>query len=983
MMDGVRPAKRHANSADSSNAGEPGFYAKLEAAGRRSEIQGKKPFRLAVSRGEHSKNRRGGKAMEPGRLRNLHLIDPKALKRVLAAPRRIAYISAFVAAGLSYRSVSFLFSMAKTVSPLLAKRIRGLARRAIAPKKSAKANVPEIKGITGALSGQLNSENITIADNTHEYRNIAQVKPNILRRHVQVEEGRVPSASGDDTGLQPQLSRFFQDAGGSTNRTVRTEQPQTIASARARIIETRRKLGCIRSMPDGDPADHGRFDIGYLSPGQPRALPGTAFFADLAVHASGFFNSLLTRKKARPKRSLRDAFDPASMRLRLRAAFAFAMIAIIIASSVQVLVVFGTFDAQELSRGIIRSGKLAASNMANASQEAARMNFRGAGENFREARRNFDKAENMITDLEAALLELAKFAPIASIRLIGHGTDALEAGKAAATLGEKLAGSLDCLTGSSSGRSAMPEGSTPLYAEADYGKCLLMIEAAAKDANMLDEFFSGIESRDLPAKYSDSILLAKGKAHALSAMLEEAGLASRALYEITGGGGRTRYLVFFQNSAEMRPTGGFLGSYALADFDSGALKKIEVPGGGTYDSEGSLKEFVAAPEPLRLLRPRWFLWDANWWPDWDKSASKLVWFYEKSGGATVDGAIALTPKVIEDVLSAIGPVRLADPYNIDVSSYNFYDTTQAYTEDKHKGSSTPKRIIGDLAAKMLEVLPGRINKDTAFALIDAISENLERGDILIYSKDSKTSQYLAQRGWDGRIAQTQGDYLKVVDTNIGGGKSDRDITESISHTAEIGEDGSIIDTLRITRRHLGTEGAGWSGVRNVDWLRVYVPEGSVLIESGGFLAPDQTLFEQPEPWYSLDPDLAPERRAEIDPSTGTRIYSELGKTVFANWCMLDPGETIEIYYKYKLPGKFLGNSIKQDRLGKQGHFRYSIYFEKQEGAKDLDVTSSVIAFQGSDITWKDSRYSAEGSTRLQARIHSGTDILLGAIFELK
>jgi len=77
---------------------------------------------------------------------------------------------------------------------------------------------------------------------------------------------------------------------------------------------------------------------------------------------------------------------------------------------------------------------------------------------------------------------------------------------------------------------------------------------------------------------------------------------------------------------------------------------MEVPSGGGYDTEAGLTEFIAAPEPLHLVDPLWHFWDANWWPDWEKSAKKLMWFYEKSDGPTVDGVISITPTVIEKII---------------------------------------------------------------------------------------------------------------------------------------------------------------------------------------------------------------------------------------------------------------------------------------------------------------------------------------------
>ena len=58
-----------------------------------------------------------------------------------------------------------------------------------------------------------------------------------------------------------------------------------------------------------------------------------------------------------------------------------------------------------------------------------------------------------------------------------------------------------------------------------------------------------------------------------------------------------------------------------------------------------------------MIAPQWYFWDANWWADWPTSANKLMWFYEKSNGPTVDGVVSFTPTVMEELLKIIGPIE--------------------------------------------------------------------------------------------------------------------------------------------------------------------------------------------------------------------------------------------------------------------------------------------------------------------------------------
>jgi len=95
---------------------------------------------------------------------------------------------------------------------------------------------------------------------------------------------------------------------------------------------------------------------------------------------------------------------------------------------------------------------------------------------------------------------------------------------------------------------------------------------------------------------------------------------SEVLASMLGRDGLRRYLVIFQNPSELRPTGGFMGSYAELDVLHGEIQRLEVPGGGTYDIQGQLTTQFIPPEPLQLIADRWEFQDSNWSPDFPKAA---------------------------------------------------------------------------------------------------------------------------------------------------------------------------------------------------------------------------------------------------------------------------------------------------------------------------------------------------------------------------
>jgi hypothetical protein len=134
-------------------------------------------------------------------------------------------------------------------------------------------------------------------------------------------------------------------------------------------------------------------------------------------------------------------------------------------------------------------------------------------------------------------------------------------------------------------------------------------------------------------------------------------------------------------------------------------------------------------------------------------------------------------------------------------------------------------------------------------------------------------KFVEDYSWAGRVKETSCDYLMIVDTNIAGGKSDRFLEKNYSLLTEIKEDGSVVNKLRIERDRSDEEWSMFSGLRNVDWLRVYVPLGSKLIKAYGFSRPDEKYFKNSEIYFEKNEIVENgENKAEIDLSSGLRIY---------------------------------------------------------------------------------------------------------------
>ncbi len=448
---------------------------------------------------------------------------------------------------------------------------------------------------------------------------------------------------------------------------------------------------------------------------------------------------------------------------------------------------------------------------------------------------------------------------------------------------------------------------------------------------------AGADAGALPTETAPAIAAVRTMLPEVESSLRSLQAVADAAHTVLGYGAWQRYLLVFQNSNELRATGGFLGSFALMDVDDGAVARLEVPGGGPYDLEGSSLVRVMAPVPLRMLRAtrngEWQFWDANWWPDYPTSARKLAWFYERSRGPSVDGVIAVTAPFLERVLAVTGPVPMP-AYGVTVTAENFIAETQTQVELRYdRTQNRPKQFIADLASVLIPRLT-QAGVEQQPALLAALIEGLRTREIQLYSSHPSVQTLISQLGYSGELKATgEDDFLSVVVTNLGGGKTDGVISQRLSVTAEIAPDGTVVDTLRLTRAHQGVPGDAFSGVTNNSYLRFYVPAGSQLVTAEGFELPEHATFGPVETDLGSDDTLAAvEGEHATDPGTGVESWAELGKTVFAHWQVLKPGEERTVVLRYRLQNRISPTTAV-----------WRLYVQKQAGRRADVVEANVSA----------------------------------------
>ncbi len=455
-----------------------------------------------------------------------------------------------------------------------------------------------------------------------------------------------------------------------------------------------------------------------------------------------------------------------------------------------------------------------------------------------------------------------------------------------------------------------------------------------------------VNEKRLPPNITETVITAKNQLNTATMSVK----MGQSLAELLGliFHGQNRILFILQNNNELRPTGGFIGSYAALLLNNGKLDSIKIS--SIYDLDGQLTEDIAPPWPLKAVNTKWFMRDSNWFTSFDISASKIISFYEKTGGETPDFLMAITPTLIADILKITGPVKIAE--NNYISSEQFIEQAQILTQtDKKDPSNEPKKILGIIFVNLFQKL-NELTAQQKSSLILTVIENLNAKQFLIYSKKKPGQKILSRFNWSGSILTTNRDYLLISSANLGGTKTDMYLTNNLTLETEIDLAGNIINTLTLKRKNTLPD---IDGADNTSFFRFYAPLGSELIDSSGF--DNLTLDTQQNLNLKMDRDVqAWENFQKKALLSGTITGIESGKTFFANWLVVNGNETKTAILKYKLPFK-----IKKTDY-------YSLVFQKQPGAKEAEFVH-ILNFPQRISTWQtDSDAKATKSSMILNKI---------------
>ena len=382
------------------------------------------------------------------------------------------------------------------------------------------------------------------------------------------------------------------------------------------------------------------------------------------------------------------------------------------------------------------------------------------------------------------------------------------------------------------------------------------------------------------------------------------------------------YLVLFQNNSELRPTGGFIGSFGLLTFEGGRLIDFEVK--DVYVADGQLKGHVEPPADLKkyLGEAGWYLRDANWDPDFPSSAEKIAWFFEKETGRTVDGVIGVNLFLAQKILQTTGEIQLPD-YQEKINADNFFERAEYYSEINFFPGSTQKQ---DFLGSVVRVLFEKIKQGDEkiwFNLIKNLRPVLQSKDLLIWLRDEDANKILVDLGLAGELKDNRNqisknkyldDYLMVVEANVGINKANYFLKRSFSYQVKIEGGGEIKETLRLDYQNNSSSEAFPAG-RYKSYVRIYTPPQTELLGIN---------IKNP-----LNGEIKEIQSKEVE------IKQEHNKNVFGFLLEVPIQESRSVEITYTLGQKF-----------EEGVEKYELVLQKQPGIEDQAFSFWFIPPEG-------------------------------------
>lgn len=373
------------------------------------------------------------------------------------------------------------------------------------------------------------------------------------------------------------------------------------------------------------------------------------------------------------------------------------------------------------------------------------------------ARRQFSSAQNLLGP------DWLQTSPWVG-KQVTAARDLCTVGVEAATAGIEIARLLDRATRTSdAGRLNKLLRATPTHLDPALASLVKVIDVTERlePDGLIPQLAEAVTSLKGIMSRAEPLL---GRSHSLLALERE--LFSR----------QHRFLVVTQNSAELRPSGGFMETYGLAEFgpEGFALTRHA-------DIHDLPKDTLKLPSPpgARLGSTHLRFEDANWWIDFPTSADRMLQLWRNLGQPEIDGIVAVDIPLIQNLLAIHGPIQVAEA-NVPLSAGNVVAQLTAISERDRVAKTPGKNPVLSLANALVSRVTN-MSGDQVGPTLEAMLSAADQKHLQVYLLNPQAQADMVVAGWSGALDPPANltDLLAVSNGVVTPSKANLGVTKTI------------------------------------------------------------------------------------------------------------------------------------------------------------------------------------------------------------
>jgi hypothetical protein len=259
------------------------------------------------------------------------------------------------------------------------------------------------------------------------------------------------------------------------------------------------------------------------------------------------------------------------------------------------------------------------------------------------------------------------------------------------------------------------------------------VQRATTTLAKADRDATAIDTSDTLSPVTRAVNQLRNAVASVSAQADVANRAVQLAPAMLGQDGDRRYLLLFQNNAELRAGGGIPGAVALLDVRDGAIHLSNQASGSSFgQTEQPVLPLSTDTKGLYGPITGEYMQDVTLTPRFDVSAELAREMWKQRFGQQVDGVLAMDPVTLASILEATGPVQL--PTGDTLTSDNAVKLLLSDVYAKYPDGNVQDAFFASAASAVFVKVSSGAFDPKAFiaALTDAVQENRLR----LWSADS-------------------------------------------------------------------------------------------------------------------------------------------------------------------------------------------------------------------------------------------------------